>query len=456
VVCGLGSIGYRVACHLIEFGQPVVGVELTCAELTDELIDADVPVILGNVRNYDVLEKAGVDRAKTVVVCTNQDMANIEAAFHVRELNPQARLILRIFEDEIAQSVQAGFEVNAVLSRSAIAAAAFAHAAVGVDVLESFQLDELNYALARVPLRENAPLVGRTVGEVAQAQEVTVVFLCRDGRLVDEPVPETRLQTGDDLFVFTASDWLTTLVHQSVQDGAERAGAGRRHIIVCSLGHAGYRIVNVLRTLGYSVTALEREPGRLGRRLARQGVSVQVADFNRRAVLAEVGVERAQAIVICSDDDMLNLETGLRARELSPDICIVMRVFEEELGRHLSQAFGIQAVYSTSALAAPAFVQAALNLHLAQAVTIGDEEWALARLTVEADSALIGQTVRYLSEKDELTVVLHARCDQIDIPPDPEARLQTGDDVVVLASSDQLRQLSQLNRSPSPDQEVWL
>jgi hypothetical protein len=91
VVCGLGSIGYRVARHLVEFGQSVVGIELTYTELADELVDADVPVILGDVRSYDVLEKAGVARAAMVVVCTDRDMANIEAAFHVRELNPRTR-----------------------------------------------------------------------------------------------------------------------------------------------------------------------------------------------------------------------------------------------------------------------------------------------------------------------------------------------------------------------------
>jgi len=452
VVCGLGSIGYRVARHLVDLEQPTVGIELTRTELVDELIDADIPVILGDVRSYDVLEKAGVARAKTVVVCTNQDMANIEAAFHVRELNPQARLILRIFEDEVAQSVQEGFQVDAVLSRSAIAAIAFAYAALGVDVLESFQLGDLNYVLARVPLHKKASLIGRTVAEVTQDYDVTVVFLCRGGRLVDEPAPGTQLEVGDDVFVFVASDRLMALV----QSATEGPGADGRPIIVCGLGHTGYRIVEVLRTLGYSVVALERELSRLGERLARQGISVQAVDFNRRVALTQVGIEQARAIVICSDDGMLNLETGLYARELNPDIRIVMRIFEEELGRRLSRVFGIEAIYSTSALAAPAFVQAALNLRLAQAVTIGDEQLALARLKVGFDSGLIGQTIGSLNDIDELMVVLHARQNQVDIPPNPETGLGAGDEIVFLASWGQLRQLNQWNHSPSPDRETWL
>jgi Trk K+ transport system NAD-binding subunit len=450
VVCGLGSIGYRVAFHIAEFGHPVVGIELTRTGLADKLMDVDLPVILGDVRSHDVLEKAAAARATTVVVCTNQDMTNIEAAFHARELNPQARLVLRIFEDEFAQSVRAGFQVEAVISRSAIAAVAFAHAAVGIDVLESFRLGDQDYVLARVPLQATSPLVGCTVGEVAQDRDVTIAFLCRGKDMVNEPPPDTRLRPGDNLFLFTASNRLTTLVPRSAPTSAGNGEARQGgHVIICGLGHVGYRIVGILQTLGCAVTALERESSRLGQRLTEQGVTVRVADFRRRVVLSEAGVERAQAVILCSDDDMLNLETGLRAKELNPNARIVIRIFEEELGQRLSRAFGIDAVYSTSALAAPAFVGAALKLHLAQAVTIGDAELALARLTIEPRSRLIGQTVHALNAQDELTVVLHARREQIDVPPQPEAHLRIGDEIVILVSPARLRQLSQLNRQPS-------
>lgn len=457
VVCGLGSIGYRVALQLSELGQPVVGIELTSTELVDELIDADLPIILGNIRRSDVLERAGVVRAATVIVCTNHDMANIEAAFRVRELNPQARLVVRIFDDEIAQSVAARAEIDAVLSRSAIAALAFAHSAVGVDVLENFRLGGLNYVLVRMPLSQGSPLVARTVGELARDWDVAVVFLCRGEHLVQEPSPDVRLQPGDDLFLFAASDRLTRLVQKDTQSVTDKGDTGPSgHIIVCGLGHVGYRIVNILRDLGYAVTALERDTNRLVERLAHQGVRVQIGDFRRRDVLAEAGIVDADAVVVCSDDDMLNLEAGLRARELRPHIRLVIRIFEEELGSRLSRTFDIDAVYSTSVLAVPAFVGSALKLHLAQSVSIGSQEWALTRLKTEPGSDLIGQTVQQLNAEQELTVVLHAHRDQFHVPPCLEAQLQAGDEIVVLVALHRLPHLSQRNRSLAPARGRWL
>ncbi len=459
VVLGLGSVGYRVARSLAEFGFPVVGVELNQTEFAEELMDADLPVIIGDVCTYDALEKAAVSRAETVVVCTNKDAANIEAAFHVREMNPHARLVLRMFDEEIAQLVGPKFEVDAVLSRSAIAAVAFAHAAVGIEVLESFALEGQNYVFARVPLYRGSPLVGCTVGEVARGRDVTVVFVCRDRRMVNEPPPATRLEVGDQLFLFTASQRLMALVRHSFSGESDEDGIKfKNHIIVCGLGHVGYRIADTLSALGYKVVALEREAGRLGERLARRGLTVQVLDFRRRTVLRQAGVKHARALVACSDDDMLNVETGLRARELNPNLRIVSRVFDEEFGRCLTEKLGVDVVYSTSALAAPTFIQAALKMHLAQEVAIGDQVLALVRLTIVLASRLVGQTIEQLNAKDDLTVMLYARCDQdqIDVPPAPETRLHVGDQIVVLASRAELRRLIRLNRSESLAPWVWI
>ena len=280
---------------------------------------------------------------------------------------------------------------------------------------------------------------------------MTIAFLCRAERWINEPAPEVCLQPGDDLYLFAADHQLTALVQLDLLGTAEDgAGAQREHVIVCGLGHVGYRIASILQDLGVEVTALDREKSRLAQRLASREGRAIIADFSRRTVLAEAGIELAQAIVVCSNDDMLNLETGLRARELKPEIRLVMRIFEDELGRRLGHTFDIDAVYSTSALAAPAFVGAALQLHLAQAVIIGDEKWVLTRFAIASESGLVGRTIQELNVEQELSVVLHASHDRLDIPPLPESQLRAGDEVVLLVSPDRLRQLSQRNRSLKP------
>jgi Trk K+ transport system NAD-binding subunit len=446
LICGLGRVGYRLADQLIAFQMPVIGINDVPSSLVDDLIDKGMPVIMGDARSEDVLKQAGVERARTVVICTDQDLANIETAFHVQTSNPSARVVLRFFEDEIVDAIRKSFDVDAVISRSALAAVSFAHAALGVEIIETFHLGVQTYMLVRVPLDENSPLQGRTLSEVGETEDVTVVFHRRDQGLQLEPAPSLKLESGDDLFIFVAAERLNRLLRSGMLDDTMRPEQARP-VIVCGLGHAGYRVVLRLRDLGCAVTAVDSEPSRLSGRLEEAGVEVHYGDFRQRATLAQIGAPDAAALVACTEDDMTNLETILRTRELNSDVRLVLRLFEEGLGEQLQRTFGLHAVYSTSAIANPAFLSATLQMHVAQRVEVEGAERFIARMEVKPLSALVDVSIKELDHEQALTTVLHARGDVVTIPPAPRTRLRVGDALVILASQDKLRDLARRNRS---------
>ena len=439
VICGLGRVGYRIASQLLDLGQPVTGIDTTTSPLVTILIERGMPCIIGDVHDKEVLRRAGVPRAQAVLACTNQDLVNIEAVFHVRELNPQARIVLRLFEDSIADEIQETFDVKAVISRSAVAAAAFAHAAIGMEVLETFNLKDHTYFLTKLTLEATSPLVGTRLGVTADAYDVTVVCLERDGQIYIEPEDETTLQAADTLFVFAEMQRAGELARQ--RQSAPEAGP----ILVCGLQHTGYRVVNALMALHQPVVALDSAPGVLAEQLRERDVPVIYGDFRQHAVLEQAGVRTATALIACGENDMVNFETLLRARELAPDLRVVMRIFEESLGEQLQRAFAIDAVYSTSALAAPEFVAEALNVHVVQPVSISNTQFGvpqnIAHLTVEANSWLYRAAIADLTREDDLTVLLHIREDDVHIPPNPAHILAPGDEIVVLASQEKLRGL---------------
>ncbi|MFN8458579.1 MAG: TrkA C-terminal domain-containing protein [Anaerolineae bacterium] len=157
-------------------------------------------------------------------------------------------------------------------------------------------------------------------------------------------------------------------------------------------------------------------------------------------------MEHATAIVVCTEDDMTNLQIALRARALKPNIRVVMRLFDDNLGQHLRQTFAINAVFSTSALAAPDFVSAALNRMNVRMVNIEGIEQAIVRLQVVM-SSLYDVAVADLQAEEGLSVLLHARDGQVTIPPTPQTRLRVGDEIVVMAAPDKLEALSQRNHA---------
>jgi Trk K+ transport system NAD-binding subunit len=449
VVCGVEDrVAYRIASQIADLGRRVVGVEPEPGPLADALTERDIPVIHGDIRNEDVLRSAGVKRARAVLVCTHEDLMNVEAAYRIREINPQARIVLRLFEDEIADEIQSSFNIQSVLSRSALAAQAFAHAAIGVEVIETSELGAQIYALAKVPLRPASALAGQTVGFIAEDEDVTIVCLYREGNVYLEPLPETVLRAGDTLYVFTRMQHLAELVQPGECPPHEaRPGVP---VLVCGLGHTGYRVVNALLALNQPVLALDFEPSRLSKRLEDHGVPVAFGDFRQRALLEEAGVAEACAIIACTDDDMVNFEAVLRARKVNPQIRAVLRIFEEALGQQLQHAFNIDAARSTSAIAAPAFVEAALKTKVPeQSVRVGDEQYYISRLVIEALSLLYRESIGALTQEEDLTVLLHKRNDAIEVPPSPTQTLKYRDEIVVLATQEKMHELIRRNRGRS-------
>lgn len=446
IICGLGRVGYRVARQLLlEYHQPLVGIEETPSTLVAELMAADLPVIFGDAENEETLKKAGIERARVVLVCTNKDFVNLGIALKARELNEQARIILRLFEDEIVDDLKASLKVDAIISRSAVAALSFTYAAIGGEIIETFQLGERAYVLARIPLDVTSPMVGRTIAEVAEAQDVTVVCHHCTRTLMVEPDPETVLQPGENLFIFTTVERLIPLIEAGVKPG-ESAMDPEGVILVCGLGHTGYRVVTNLLNLGRRVAALDFGPERLSGRLSELGVPLKYGDLRWKSTLLEAGLEHATAIVVCTEDDMTNLQIALRARGLKPNIRVVMRIFDDNLGQHLRQTFAINAVFSTSALAAPDFVSAALNRMNVRMVNIEGIEQAIVRLQVTM-SALYDVMVMDLQKEEGLSVLLHARAGQVTIPPDPQTRLRVDDEIVVMAVPEKLEELNHHNKS---------
>ena len=446
IICGLGRVGYRVAQTLrLDHGSPLVGVEATLSPLVEILLAQDMPVILGDAANEEVLQKAGIERAKTVLVCTDRDWVNLEIAFHVRKLNSKARIILRLFEDELCETIKASFQIDAVISRSAVAALSFTYAALGAEIIETFELGQRSYVLAQVPLEAASSMLGRTIGEVSEEQDVTVVCHARGQQLTVEPAPETILQVDDSLYIFTTIAQLIPLIEHGLkrQTSAPDQGAP---ILVCGLGHTGYRIATNVLNLGHPVVGLDFEPGRLSERLHELGIPLKFGDFRWDSLLLEAGIEHASALVACTDNDLNNLQVAIRARALNPKIRVVMRIFDDKLGQQLRQAFGIHAVYSTSALAAPDFVSAVLDRMHIRPVDVGGLEQLIVRLEVGL-SNLHNLPLIDLQREEGLTILLHARDGQIDIPPSPDARLRVKDEIVALATPTKLEELHRRNQT---------
>lgn len=106
IVCGLGRLGFGVV-RLLKDRAPLVVIDsaehLHYADDPIMMAEPVVPILKGDMTVKWVLQDAGVDRAAAVLVLTPDDTANLEAAMLVHELNPSARIVMRINNSRIAR-----------------------------------------------------------------------------------------------------------------------------------------------------------------------------------------------------------------------------------------------------------------------------------------------------------------------------------------------------------------
>lgn len=152
------------------------------------------------------------------------------------------------------------------------------------------------------------------------------------------------------------------------------------HVIVCGLDHLGLRTIDELRMRDEEVVGIGVNDD-AAERLADAGVRLVVGDPLLARVLSQADVETASAIVMTGGDDLANLNTALAAVELNPTLRIVIRMFDQELGSHIPELFPDAVALSSSALAAPGFVSAAIDGET------GTRFWLAGRLLESRESA---------------------------------------------------------------------
>ena len=224
---------------------------------------------------------------------------------------------------------------------------------------------------------------------------------------------------------------------------AAMATTYNHHVIVCGLGKVGFRVAQELLKMGRDVVGIEQNPdGRFVEQAEALGIPVLIADARRPETLTRAGVTRAEVIIPATENELTNLDIALDARELNPDIKIVMRMFDPDLARRIEKGFGIDTAYSVSALAAPVFAAAAMRSDIKASFYAGETLLNVVEITVAPGSAVAGQTVAAVEAAYDVSIVAISHAATADVRPGPGVVLSTGDRLMVMGSLEQLSRVT--------------
>jgi monovalent cation:H+ antiporter-2, CPA2 family len=94
VICGYGRTGQNLATLLAEQNVPVVVVEQSEAAI-QRLRDSGIPYIYGNAVSIPVLTRAGLDRARAMVIALPDAMSTRLCLKHALEISPDLDIVVR-------------------------------------------------------------------------------------------------------------------------------------------------------------------------------------------------------------------------------------------------------------------------------------------------------------------------------------------------------------------------
>jgi Trk K+ transport system NAD-binding subunit len=202
ILVGVGKLGYRTFTLLRRLGEDVVVIERDSANQFLEDVRRDgSPLLIGDARREAILRDANVSKAKSIVIASDDDLANLEVALDARKLNPQIRVVLRMFDQNMADKIRDGFNINASMSQSAISAPGFALQAIGGDIMHGTVMDDTLVVTIRWDVRDGGALCGLAVSDAMRRHRCSVVERTSEGVAELFPPPETVLKAGDQLLL---------------------------------------------------------------------------------------------------------------------------------------------------------------------------------------------------------------------------------------------------------------
>ena len=207
VICGHGRLGTRIERDLRARGEPFVVIEWTQA-LEETFIRQQIPHLIGDATQDEVLSRAGVERARGLVTALDSDASNVLAVLSARGLNPNLLIVARA-NTEASESKLRRAGADRVVTPDAIGghrlALALLRPAVHDLFNEIFSFGiEVAVDVGQILIEPDSPFAGQTVAgcDLRRMRSVSILAIREaSGAFALNPDAERVVHPGETLIV---------------------------------------------------------------------------------------------------------------------------------------------------------------------------------------------------------------------------------------------------------------
>ena len=208
IVCGYGRNGQQAVHKLLAYKQPFIVIEKD-EEVVEKYYSELVSFVLGNANEDEVLKKAGIEKASTLISALPNDADNLFVVLSARQLNKDLKIISRATEETTLKKLKlAG--ANNVIMPDRIGGDHMASLVVTPDLIEfldnlSVSGDDDSMNVEQVPFSKVCPEGKEMAIKDLDLRKETgcsiIGYKTPDGEYIVNPEPSLVLKRGSKLIL---------------------------------------------------------------------------------------------------------------------------------------------------------------------------------------------------------------------------------------------------------------
>lgn len=436
IICGAGQVGWQIARHLAGERNDVTIVDSN-PELVRRASDTlDVQGVVGFASHPDVLERAGARDCDLIIAATHSDEVNMVTCQVAQSVFGITRKIARIRAQTYLAPQYADLyrrdhlPIDVIISpeREVAEAALQRLAAPTTFDTESFLKGQIQ--LLGIVLDDDCPVLNtplRQLTELFSTLRALVVGVRREGRLF-APEPGDQLFAGDQIYVFSHS--------QDVGRTLEifgKASKKQERIVIIGGGNVGLGVARALEARSDRVRAKIIEKDRAIAERAADALERTIVlngDGMSAELLEEANIERADAVLVVTDDDKTNILAAVRAKQAGCKMAISL--VNDPTLVPLMAPLDIDAYINPRATTVSSILRH-IRLGRVRAIySIGDAEAEVIEAQVMGTSPMAGKMVRDIDFPEGVLLGAVMKGEKV-IKPAGDTKIEEGDVVAIFA-----------------------
>jgi trk system potassium uptake protein TrkA len=444
IIIGAGEVGYNVARKLSREREDIVVIDKDEEKFQRVSETLDVHAIHGSGSSFEVLHKAGIEKAEIVVAATNSDEVNMVSCLvaGVQAIVPVK--IARIKDSEYASNMQIlgkdRLDIDLVINTDQEMVASI------MRILETpGALDVVDFASERIRMAsafvdEGNPIIGKQMIDLKTLYpdlRVIIAAIYRDNKLI-VPTGKDKIAEGDLLFIIGEPSTIAILLapfncyHNSVL----------KKVAIFGGNDVGLQLAEALEKKGIYPKIIEPDEERCEfLASALDKTMVLKGDFTSQELLEEESIGEMDAFVAVTPEEEKNILISLLAKRMGARR--VVASINKGAYFPLVYQIGVDIAISPSLIAVNKILQRIRKGKIANVTTLIEDQAEVIEIEALETSDLINKRLKDLRLPHGVLVGAIFRGGELLIP-DGETAILPGDTVAMVVASSAMKKLEKM------------